>query len=507
MRETRSVRTLAVVLVFLASGAALAARADDDSVPLTSWTAPPYWAPTSSRSLESKRPEAPAVASPPLPFHAVTPCRIADTRGNGFTGAYGPPNLTAGAVRSCVVTSPSTSCGIPSTAAAVSFNFAVTTLTANGNLIVYPTGGSAPTVSSLNWTPSEVAISNAAVIPLGTGGAINVLVNGPVGSMTDLVIDVNGYYAPDALVYTLNGLSADVTLGHDADMTVGVSGQTITIGTNAASASTANTLVRRDASGNFAAGTITGTLSGNASGFTGSLLGDVTGTQSATVVSSVGGSTAANVHNAEILANAATSANTANTIVRRNASGNFAAGTITGTLSGNASGFTGSLSGDVTGTQSATVVSSVGGSTAANVHSAEVLANAATSANTAFAIVRRASDGSVDLGRVFAALGYTQPGTGGETLRTVRGLFSGADGSILAGSGFSVTRTSVGNYSVSFSTAFPSFPSVTANAISLGPMQVVFNSYGAGSINISTFNSGGAAADAPFVTFIAIGPS
>lgn len=61
---------------------------------------------------------------------------------------------------------------------------------------------------------------------------------------------------------------------------------------------------------------------------------------------------------------AATNANTASTIIKRDASGNFSAGTITASLSGNAStatsatSFTGSLSGDVTGTQSATAIAS-----------------------------------------------------------------------------------------------------------------------------------------------------
>lgn len=58
-----------------------------------------------------------------------------------------------------------------------------------------------------------------------------------------------------------------------------------------------------------------------------------------------------------------------------------------------------------------------------------------------------------------------------------------------------------------FFASVPAFPSATANAISLAPMQVVFNSYGAGSLNISTFNSSGVAADAPYVTFIVVGPS
>src|SRR4030095_13053577 len=106
------------------------------------------------------------------------------------------------------------------------------------------------------------------------------------------------------------------------------------------------------------------------------------------------------------LATDATSANTANTIVARDGSGNFSASTITANLSGNATtattatNFSGSLLGDVTGTQGATVVSLVGGQTAANVAAATVLANAATSANTANAIVKRTATGGFSAGEI-----------------------------------------------------------------------------------------------------------
>ena len=87
---------------------------------------------------------------------------------------------------------------------------------------------------------------------------------------------------------------------------------------------------------------IIGDISGKAAGFTGSLGGDVIGTQSATAVSSVGGQTAANVASGASAANAATSANIANTIVKRDASGNFSAGTVTAAgFSGTGSGLTG----------------------------------------------------------------------------------------------------------------------------------------------------------------------
>ena len=75
--------------------------------------------------------------------------------------------------------------------------------------------------------------------------------------------------------------------------------------------------------------------------FSGSLSGNVTGTQGATVVATVGGQTAADVASGASAANAATSVNTANTIVKRDASGNFAAGAITASsLSGNGSNLT-----------------------------------------------------------------------------------------------------------------------------------------------------------------------
>lgn len=68
-----------------------------------------------------------------------------------------------------------------------------------------------------------------------------------------------------------------------------------------------------------------------------SLTGDVTASGSGAVpatVVSVGGSSAANIHTAELAANAATDANTPSTIVSRDASGDFSAGIITATLNG-----------------------------------------------------------------------------------------------------------------------------------------------------------------------------
>ncbi len=80
--------------------------------------------------------------------------------------------------------------------------------------------------------------------------------------------------------------------------------------------------------------------------FVTALTGDVTATGPGSVaatVAQVGGVSAANVASGVSLANASTNVNTVSTIVRRDASGNFSAGTITGTLNGNATNVTGTV--------------------------------------------------------------------------------------------------------------------------------------------------------------------
>jgi hypothetical protein len=101
---------------------------------------------------------------------------------------------------------------------------------------------------------------------------------------------------------------------------------------------------------NLAAQALTGSVSdadGSNKGVV-KLAGDLGGTAASPSVAAVGGSSAANVHAAELLANAATDANTASAIVRRDAGGNFSAGTVTatafiGALTGNATNVTGTV--------------------------------------------------------------------------------------------------------------------------------------------------------------------
>ena len=73
----------------------------------------------------------------------------------------------------------------------VSLNFAAVPKGPLGYLTAWPTGLSQPTVASLN-APTGTVVANAVMVPSGTSGSIDVYST----DATDLVIDVNGYFAP-----------------------------------------------------------------------------------------------------------------------------------------------------------------------------------------------------------------------------------------------------------------------------------------------------------------------
>jgi hypothetical protein len=127
----------------------------------------------------------------------------------------------------------------------------------------------------------------------------------------------------------------------------------VTIATNATNANTASTIVARDASGNFSAGTITAALSGNATTATTAANvnnGTLTMNVSGTGLSGSQTFTANQSGNATFTVTSnATNANTAGAIVARDGSGNFSAGTITAALTGTASGNLALAGGTMTG--------------------------------------------------------------------------------------------------------------------------------------------------------------
>jgi hypothetical protein len=125
-----------------------------------------------------------------LAFFPLTPCRVVDTR--GANGALGGPILQNQQVRNFPVLQ--SSCNIPSAAVAYSFNYTALPLKGQplGYLTTWPTGQSQPVVSTLNDYTGTV-VANAAIVPAGQGGQVSVY---PYGNNTNLLIDVNGYFAP-----------------------------------------------------------------------------------------------------------------------------------------------------------------------------------------------------------------------------------------------------------------------------------------------------------------------
>ena len=125
-----------------------------------------------------------------LAFYPITPCRLVDTRKPA--APLGGPSLAGGQSRTFPILSSST-CAIPASAQAYSLNFAVVPPGPLGYITVWPTGLTQPVVSTLNAVTGTVT-ANAAIVPAGTSGAINVFAS----NATDLVIDINGYFAPMA---------------------------------------------------------------------------------------------------------------------------------------------------------------------------------------------------------------------------------------------------------------------------------------------------------------------
>jgi hypothetical protein len=197
-------------------------------------------------------------------------------------------------------------------------------------------------------------------------------------------------------------------------------GGTFTVTSNATALNTASTIVARDGSGDFAAGTVTAALSGNSTtatalatgrtiGMTGDVVwtsasfdgsGNVTGTatiqaNSVALGTDTTGNYVESVANGSYLTGGgaasegavltlgvdATNLNTASKVVARDASGNFAAGTITAALTGNAS--------TATTLQTARTIGGVSFNGAANINlpGVDTTGTQATSGNAATATI------------------------------------------------------------------------------------------------------------------------
>ena len=300
----------------------------------------------------------------------------------------------------------------------------------------------------------------------------------------------------------------------------------------ATSANTASTIVKRDGTGNFSAGTITAALSGNATTATtaanlsgSNLSGDVTNVANAVTVATVGTSTAANIHSAELAANAATSANTASTIVKRDAAGSFSAGAITAsgaiTSTGGNVGITAPIANalkltikntffdDSNATNKIELLNSVGGALFSvsnlgkmSLSGIDATPIGATTASTG-AFTTLTSNGNSTIG---TGAGLTNTfGAGGAALNTIGNAtgtntvngttnFGGTvthGANSVTGSAIAFTGGSINNVTVGATTANTgAFTTLTSNAAStIGTGANLTNSFGAGGAALNTIGN------------------
>ena len=128
--------------------------------------------------------------SGPAQFVPVTPCRLVDTRpqnGGGGPiqgGTYQTFNLPKLAELGKY-------CPAFSLASAVAYSLNVTVVpSALGYLTIWPTGEPQPGVSLMNSVDGRVK-ANAAIVPAGTNGSVNIFVS----NTTNVVLDIDGYFA------------------------------------------------------------------------------------------------------------------------------------------------------------------------------------------------------------------------------------------------------------------------------------------------------------------------
>jgi len=345
---------------------------EHDPVPLKNWPAPLYWQPAPGEMETSLRPPSaltPLATTTNLPlgssalvFVAMTPCRVMDTRaGQGFPGAFGPPSVAGGLPVRTIPIQSSTTCSIPSLAQAYSFNVTVVPPGALIYLTLYPATANPqpapPNASTLN-APNGGIVANAAIVPAGTDGqgSVDVYASNP----TDLIIDINGYYATpgDLLGNTALGIGALASNTTGANNTASGDNALANNTTGAANTAVGFGALRNNSTGNNNTASGDGALLNNTTGGANTasgasaLAGNTTGSNntatgaSALSVNTIGSSNTASGYQA-LQFNTTGSGNTASGInaLQNNTTGGNNTASGAGALAGNTTGSANTASG------------------------------------------------------------------------------------------------------------------------------------------------------------------
>ncbi len=141
---------------------------------ITNWTAPPFWTPGSISTADTTAAggrtalgrQSLAGGATPLPFVALAPCRLVDTRGNApLTGGF----LPAATIRSYTLVGV---CNVPPGAAAISLNATVVNAVGPGLPHALARGRSVPVRFHAELRRGQT-VANAAVVPLSATGGIS----------------------------------------------------------------------------------------------------------------------------------------------------------------------------------------------------------------------------------------------------------------------------------------------------------------------------------------------
>jgi hypothetical protein len=319
-------------------------------------------------------------------------------------------------------------------------------------------------------------ISSAQVYSAGTG--LN---------LTNLSFNISNT-AVTAAQYGNDGAVGQFTVNAQGQLTnaanVSINASSISVGTlandrtTAASANGASTIVLRDSNGNFTANTITATTS-NATTFNGTTgaFTSVSGNGVALTAINASNVTSGTLDNARTTGN---TANSASTLVLRDADGSFGANIVTATFSGNGA------------TLSAINASNISSGTIANARTT------AASANGASTIVLRDSGGSFDANLVNAVSlsGNAATVTGINASNIASGTIANARTTADSANGAStiVMRGASGEFAAgaitgtSFSGNGVALTAINASNISSGTVATA--RLGSGTANASTFLRG-----------------
>jgi Chaperone of endosialidase len=163
---------------------------------IKNWEAPAFWRPVRAVDPTDSgvRTEAAAatMATYPVPFIGITPCRLLDTRNNlNPLGGGGP--FAANEVRTY---SPLGACGLPNHPGVEALSLNVTATNtgsgAFGHIKIWPADQPEPNVSTVNYPGTGATVANAAIATLSGILALKVKSG---NASADIILDVNGYYS------------------------------------------------------------------------------------------------------------------------------------------------------------------------------------------------------------------------------------------------------------------------------------------------------------------------